>query len=147
MHVVENNLRGVEVFVVAGYVVCCDPVDSIDVRGPFVRYLLTRFIFRKIFYLPSQNPPSLIIIVVVQKATRTTGWRHCHSLRERRRTSSGGSGGVERLRLVISLDDLLHLEVVFLGLGKSVFEDGKSLFLDFAVDGGKIGYHGETCGC
>jgi hypothetical protein len=36
VHVVEDDLRGVEVFVVAGYVVCCDPVDSIDVRGSFV---------------------------------------------------------------------------------------------------------------
>lgn len=50
------------------------------------------------------------------------------------------------MRLVIPLDDLLHLEVVFLGLGEGVFEDGKSFFLDLVVDGGEIGYHSETLG-
>jgi hypothetical protein len=39
VHVVENDLRGVEVFLVAGYVVCCDPVGSIYVRRSFVRRL------------------------------------------------------------------------------------------------------------
>ena len=50
------------------------------------------------------------------------------------------------MRLVISLDDLLHLEVVFLGLGEGVFEDWKSLSLDFVIDSGEVGYHSETFG-
>ena len=40
VHVVENDLRGVKILVVAGYVVDCDPIDSIDVRRSFVRRLV-----------------------------------------------------------------------------------------------------------
>jgi hypothetical protein len=42
VHVVENDLRGVEILVVAGYVVCCDPVEAIDVRGCSFGVLLSR---------------------------------------------------------------------------------------------------------
>lgn len=35
LHVVENHLRGVQVLVVAGHVVCGDPGGSVSVRESF----------------------------------------------------------------------------------------------------------------
>jgi len=96
------------------------------------------------FHLPSQNPPSLIIVIIVQKAP--AAWRFRHAWRERRRASSGGVRGVVGLRHVIPLEDLLHLQVVFRGFGEGVLKDGESLLLDLVVDCGEIGYHGETLG-
>jgi hypothetical protein len=67
-------------------------------------------------------------------------------LRKRRWTSSGCGGGVVGLGLVIPLNNLLHLQVVFLCLDESILEDGKSLILDIVVDGGQIGYYSEAFG-
>lgn len=129
IHVVEDRLGSSEVVLLASYVVYGDP-------GLLDRCLIESRLGKD---LPSQCPPPFIIVVVVQEPVCLTCLRHLNILRDRWR-----SGVVVRARKIFCLDDLLHLQVVFLSLGESVLPDTGAFILDRRIDRSQICDYGKT---